>query len=101
MLFQNLYKVRYPVKQFTSLCAYLCAILRTGYRIQIAELDHFIYMFQDYERAYTLEAIYGELKALKNNGYISVSAYHVWFTHFKRKDTDLHTILKEYVLRTI
>lgn len=77
--FSLLRRVNYSLEQFTSICAYLYTVLRTGYRIQEQELDLFICNHQLYIDLVSKPTFLLEHATPNSRGL----AYFRWFTEHK------------------
>lgn len=67
------------VEQFTTLCAYLCTLLRWGLRINTSDLDDFITLYSHFRA----ERVKFEERQILNTA-VTIPSYHQWFLQQRR-----------------
>lgn len=96
MQFNRTHHLDMSLRQFTGLCAYLCAILRLGYHVSSDDLDAFIYRYPEFAaQLRTLEREQIEEDTSR------ITSYHRWFLDREWEPSQRPNILAEREMREI
>lgn len=85
-----------PPEQLVALCAYLCAVLQWGYRINTSDMDGFVVRYPDFEAK--LEEF--ERQQVRQDS-PCFPAYHQWYLENRPLTLPDAGILNEQVLRAV